>query len=266
MHYALNLRSIGVNCFKRCKKLRGQIVLPETLEELGEGAFKNCLNIDSVTIFPGVKKVNKSTFSKCEKLKTVYFTTGENIINQPLELDDSCFRDCPSLDTVVFRRRVTKISKNSFHGCPNLKNIIFHEPPSFREFPFSTNPSKQPSLRKIVVPEGFRFTNLPRDCLDLVVNESDNSNVSLKNNFFNNNLEDSSNTHVVPPKRRTNPPSRQMHQYRANRGRSGRRRGRHVGDGRLPDRRGRRFRNQAGEEPIVSGTKKKLKIRKTEKP
>ena len=284
MHHALNLKSIGVNCFKKCKRLRGQIVLPETLEELGEGAFRDCWNIDSVTIFPGVKKVNKITFADCDNLKIVYFTTGTNIINQPLELDDSCFRNCLSLETVVFRRRVTKISKNSFHGCTNLKNIIFHEPPGFTELPFSTNPNKQPSLKKIVVPEGFQFARLPRDCLDLVVNEGDNSNVSLKNNFFNNNIEESTNTdvrpennynnmedsyntdvgpghHDYPPHLRNRPPGNRRGRYRGNRGGMGRRRRRPASFSSDPDPHSventdSSRQDEPEQEPIVTGTKK----------
>ena len=69
-------------------------------------------------------------------------------------------------------------------------------------------------------------------------------------------MEDSSNTHVVPPKRRTNPPSRQMHQYRANRdGPEGAEVDTWVMGGYLIDA-VEDFAIRPESEPIVSGTKK----------
>lgn len=92
-HKGLLVLKIGDNAFVGSSI--SSIILPDTLQEIGEGAFLRCQNLKSIAL--------PSTL---------------------LSIGDSAFRECTDLDTVTMpQAKLTKINEYAFYGCSALKKI-----------------------------------------------------------------------------------------------------------------------------------------------
>lgn len=70
------------------------VVMPDTIEEIGESAFENCEKLEYVKIPPSVEIIGKKSFKDCTLLTCVDF--GE--INDNLKrIDKEAFADCTNL-------------------------------------------------------------------------------------------------------------------------------------------------------------------------
>jgi hypothetical protein len=49
------------------------IVIPDTVEELGEQAFMNCADLKTIVIGAGVKKIGGSLLYQCKKIQAIYY-------------------------------------------------------------------------------------------------------------------------------------------------------------------------------------------------
>ena len=132
---------IGTSCFTECTNLKEvrfgsglqiidghplrpgcfagsgveQILLPDSLQELGWFAFENCRNLKTVYVPEHVQFNGERMFKGCESL--------ENVDIRCSELADSMFEDCHSLKTVDLPDGLTVIGNNSFAGCNALELI-----------------------------------------------------------------------------------------------------------------------------------------------
>ena len=64
------VNSIGNYAFKDCKGLKS-IVIPESVMLIGESAFEDCKRLKEVTILGSVKKMENSVFAGCNVIKTI---------------------------------------------------------------------------------------------------------------------------------------------------------------------------------------------------
>lgn len=101
------LKEIGNYAFSNCISLRS-INIPNSVTNIGEAAFVNCKSLKEITIPGSIKRINEDTFWKCNNLKNVIIQDGVEII------EDFIFVDCYKLKTVVFPKSVTKINKYAF--------------------------------------------------------------------------------------------------------------------------------------------------------
>ena len=93
------------------------LVIPSTylgvaVESVSDGAFSNNVNIRTLTVESGVKKIGASAFSGCTALQSV------DIASTLQKIGSSAFESCTSLKTLIFGSGVTDIGKNTFLGCP----------------------------------------------------------------------------------------------------------------------------------------------------
>ena len=105
---------------------RGDFVIPDTLDghpvvHIEMGTFRNCTEIESVTLPAGVRHIMDETFAGCTALRRVEF---------PAELTEVCegaFRGCISLEEVVFPEGMSFIGKEAFKDCRNLARVTLPE-------------------------------------------------------------------------------------------------------------------------------------------
>ena len=91
--------------------------LPDSIRELGVGAFSGCVNLESVELNEGLKRLKKETFSGCVKLEDVRLPdTLESI-------GEWAFRGCANLKTIVIPNNVREICAEAFLSCPDLTII-----------------------------------------------------------------------------------------------------------------------------------------------
>lgn len=121
------------------------IVLPETLETIGDKAFYKCYYLEAITIPASVKTIGCYAFSWCENLKTVEITGGETIgesafsycrnlesvrIDGAETVGDGAFNDCTSLTSVIIGKHVRALGKNNsncFDYCVELASVQFED-------------------------------------------------------------------------------------------------------------------------------------------
>ena len=84
---------------------------------IGEGAFKYCSGLTSVTIPNGVTSIGDYAFSICSGLTSV------TIPNSVESIGDYAFSDCSGLISVTIGSGIMNIGTWTFGDCPNLLDV-----------------------------------------------------------------------------------------------------------------------------------------------
>ncbi len=104
-------------------KPEGDLVIPAEVENegvkyavtsIGEGAFKYCDNLTSVTIPNSVKSIGDLAFVDCSKLESI------TIPNSVTQIGLWAFLWCSGLTSVTILNSVTTIGDEAFDGCSSL--------------------------------------------------------------------------------------------------------------------------------------------------
>ena len=101
------------------KKYSGYIIIPESIEYggiyrvvgIGEGAFRSCSDLYSVTIPNSVTNIGDEAFYECNKLTSV------TIPNSVTNIGEYAFYSCDDLTSVTIPNNVTNIGKYAFDNC-----------------------------------------------------------------------------------------------------------------------------------------------------
>ena len=114
--------TIGKNVFNGCEMLRnvifGQNSILSTIEE---GCFKNCVNLETISVPRNLRTIGKEAFYGCSSLKNIIFE--ENGVIQTF--DSSCFSYCTKLEKFTYPDSITIVKKGLFQGCSSLHTIEF---------------------------------------------------------------------------------------------------------------------------------------------
>lgn len=95
--------------FKGCETLVA-VVLPETLQEIGDEAFSGCLNLKAVEIPDAVESIGEYAFYNCRSLERFAAGAGLEQIGQ------FAFADCTVLKTVSLGTNVRSIGGSAFRN------------------------------------------------------------------------------------------------------------------------------------------------------
>lgn len=137
------VKSIGIEAFYGCSNMKN-IKLGESLEIIDDKAFANS-GITSIVIPESIKKISGSAFSgswgSCNDLKSV-------VINGDYE-GQLTFSGLPSIESVKFGDKVTKINYMAFHGCSNITEVEIPENIKTIEYAAFANTG----IKEIVIPE-----------------------------------------------------------------------------------------------------------------
>ena len=180
---------IADRAFKDNKVIRS-VSMPDSVTELGSGAFQNCTNLSAVTLSANLKTIKCSSvgaFQGCTALseikipksltestkwndtggtfkdtglKTVQFEDGVTMIPEGL------FANCSSLEEIVIPDTVTEIGHSAFYNDPNLRKVEFSDSLLLIDaYAFSTCGS----LEEVKLPECVTRINSGafRDCTKL---------------------------------------------------------------------------------------------------
>ena len=91
-----------------------QIILPEGVREIGDGAFAYYLNIVSVTLPEGLERIGERAFYMCDRLKSI------NIPESVKEIGASAFRGCCKLSTITQPTENAVLADDAFRECTGL--------------------------------------------------------------------------------------------------------------------------------------------------
>ena len=99
--------------------LQGSYAIPQTVTNLGDGAFGDTLGLTSVFIPNSVTNIGFETFYSCQNMTSV------NIGNKVKTIAQDAFFFCPALNSVIIPASVTSIGFEAFAGCFALTNACF---------------------------------------------------------------------------------------------------------------------------------------------
>lgn len=95
-----------------------EIILPDSIKELGDAVFENSPNLKTVKLPPEIEKLTPYLFASCTSLKKV------TMPNELTEFPEGLFRGCSSLEEIPFREGIQELPENVFEGCTSLKSLV----------------------------------------------------------------------------------------------------------------------------------------------
>ena len=93
-----------------------EIVLPDSVTELGNATFRYCYNLTKANIPKSLKVIPGYLFSS-SKIKSIEIPEGVTTLNQ------ACFRSCTLLETINIPSTVTSLGAEIFYNDPSLNNV-----------------------------------------------------------------------------------------------------------------------------------------------
>ena len=95
----------------------GDVIIPDSVTEIGDNAFWDCKSIDSIIVPNSVASIGNSAFSYCTNLKSI--TIPDSVTN----ISDQVFCGCTSLESITIPNGVTSVGYDAFRGCTSLDSI-----------------------------------------------------------------------------------------------------------------------------------------------
>ena len=107
---------IGDDAFKDCVNLTS-VTIPESVISIGYAAFSGCDSLTDVTIPKSVTSIKEKAFFKCKSLNSVEIPEGVK------RIASGTFQRCTNLTRVTIPESVTGIGSNAFYYCNKLTSI-----------------------------------------------------------------------------------------------------------------------------------------------
>ena len=102
-----------------------ELSVPENVKIIGEGAFRECENLEYVEFPKGLQRIENKAFYKCKALKNVHFP-------EDLEhIGNDAFYQCNSIKHLVIPAKVEQIYWMTFEACAELETVTLLGKPEF---------------------------------------------------------------------------------------------------------------------------------------
>ena len=142
---------IGENAFSEKENLRG-VIMPDTVQTIGDGAFCRCISLKNVTWPTGLINIGNSAFQYCNEL------TGVTLHNGVETIGDYAFSDCSAIENAGLPDSVINIGVYAFRNCTSL--TAFRYPKNLETTGWGIFDDCE-NLTSVTVPEGV--TIIPDD-------------------------------------------------------------------------------------------------------
>ena len=169
-----SVTSIGDEAFENCSDLES-VTIPNSVTSIGDAAFQGCNSLESVTIPNRVTSISDHAFSGCSSLESV------TIPNSVTSISDHAFSDCSSLESVTIPNSVTSIGYEAFSGCSSLESVTIPNSVTSIEGEAFGNCS---GLTSITVEEGNTYYDSRNNCNAIIDTKSNTLILGCKNTII----------------------------------------------------------------------------------
>lgn len=123
--YTTKANSISDYAFYNCKSL-SRIILPESLESIGEHSFTNLSELDSIYFGKNFPVYDGGVYNKDTTVLYKVYTSKENSVNvyrNTSSIEDYAFKGCNKLERINIYKNVRSIGNEAFAQLTKLKEI-----------------------------------------------------------------------------------------------------------------------------------------------
>ncbi|MGE4577645.1 MAG: leucine-rich repeat protein [Candidatus Methanomethylophilaceae archaeon] len=117
---AFEVTSIGDYAFKNYVNLTS-VTIPDSVTTIGTQAFSGCSSLASVTIPAGLESIGDGAFNGCTSLTSV------TIPDSVTTIGINAFSYCEGLVSITLSEGITSISENTFYSCTSLESVTIPE-------------------------------------------------------------------------------------------------------------------------------------------
>lgn len=114
---ALQVKKLGsafenrpITCFDELQYFNG-------LEEIGDWAFAECANLESITLPADIKSIGMCAFYGCSSLKEITIASAVTTIGK------AAFKYCSALEKIVLPNSVETLEDNAFQYCAGIRQF-----------------------------------------------------------------------------------------------------------------------------------------------
>lgn len=115
------ITEIKPEAFKNCIDLE-KIIIPNTINTIGESAFENCINLKEIVLPSTLKKINKRAFYNCTNLLKVVIEEDNLEYIAPDSFDKSAIKTYNNI--IIIGQTLLKYSKNLPESVIDIKNLV----------------------------------------------------------------------------------------------------------------------------------------------
>lgn len=134
----------GVAAYAFFGKKVTEVIIPESVKELGDGCFSDCMNLKAVKLPSSLRVIKSRAFSDCKALETINLKNIEKI-------EICAFTNDPNLKGTLDLKNVDSVGDNAFRWCKGITSAVF-----------------SPKLKQLGTPKGKKKHSNPfRDCKSL---------------------------------------------------------------------------------------------------
>ena len=113
------ITKIPKQAFYNCKNLTGDLVIPNSVKEIGEMAFWNCTGLNgTLTLSNKLEKICRSAFNLSE------FTGTLKLPNSLTDIEELAFQDCKYFTSLELSNALSVIPNYAFRGCVGLSGSL----------------------------------------------------------------------------------------------------------------------------------------------
>lgn len=120
-----------------------EIILPNTIRKIGNGAFSGLKKVEKINIPDSVKEIGIRAFAECLSLKSIN-------LNKVEKLGFGVFEGSSALEQITIPGTIKTIPERAFHKCTGLKSLVINSGVTTIEKEAALN---APALERIVIPD-----------------------------------------------------------------------------------------------------------------